>query len=109
MPIQIKNLLADAVKRAQNRQPIEGARIIDEVNRYLLQMLPLARNRDAKVISYRDKILMVACLNGAVASFVAQRRQEILNHLKQVFPEYEIERIQTRVMKKFPEKDFMVE
>ena len=71
-------------------------------------MLPPARNRDAKVIYYRDKMIMVACLNGAVANFIFQRKDEILGHLKQVLPETKVGRIQTKVVNQFPEKDFMV-
>lgn len=108
MAIPLKDLLAGAVKRAQIAKPLQGARIVEAANQYLHEVLPPSRNNDARTIFYRDKLLMVACLNSAVASFVNQRSEDMLTALKRRLPDCQVDRIQTKIVSEFPQRDFVV-
>ena len=105
MPHSLKDLLGNAISRANISREVTAAQIVLEANRYFDSKLGTTKRKDMKAISYSNTILTIATLSSPAAQYVSQLQAEIIAHIVSVLPTASITRIQTRVMHKFPQSE----
>ncbi len=103
--LSIKDLLKGAVKRARIGRQISAVSIVDEVNSMLKRFLPSSNENDAKCISYKNGYVLIYTINSSASQALSYHKDEILNNLKDMFPEHKFNKITFRVVRRFPNKE----
>jgi thiamine phosphate synthase YjbQ (UPF0047 family) len=102
MAFSLKDLLPGAVQRANISREVTAAQIVLEANRFLDRSLSPARRKDVQAISYRDGILVLACLHASAAQAISQQEQLLMREIVSILPRADLRKMITRIMKSFP-------
>lgn len=105
MSNSLKDLLKDAVKRANISRGVLASQIVFDTNQYLKAQLPSEAARLVRAISYVGGVVHIACTHSAASQFVSERTEPLMQHLKSRHPSAPLERIQTRVVPHFPSSE----
>ncbi len=107
--IPIGDLLGRAIKRAGIEREVTRAQLLEAANEAVAKALPAGHAADAKAVSLKDGLLLVACRHAAAASAVSRAGNEVLAALKRAAPRADVRRLLTRVESSLTRADGMVE
>lgn len=105
MSHSLKDLLTDAVRRANIGRQVTAAQIVLVSNEYFDKNLFGRRRSDVRAVSFKNGAIMIGCLNSSASQYVSQLKNELLEHVQKQIPKSDIKRIQTLVMKSFPSSE----
>jgi hypothetical protein len=97
MAHSLKDLLGDAVRRAQISREVTAAQIIEIATETVQKWLPEGRKTDAWAGSFRDGIVTVFCLNASAMQAVSLHAGDIADTIKRRLPTASITRIVPRL------------
>lgn len=107
--IPIGELLGRAMKRAGIEREVTLAQLLEAANDAVAKVLPPGRSADARAVSLRDGLLLVACRHTAAVQAVSRAANEVLAALKRAAPRADIRRLVTRLEPTITRADGMVE
>ena len=96
-PISIKDLLKPAVKRAGIEKEVTMAQLLEAGNEAVAKLLPPGHQLDARVISLREGVLMVACRHASASFAVSRGANHVLDAVKRAAPRADVRRLVARV------------
>ncbi len=107
MAHSLKDLLNDAVRRAQISREVIAAQIIEIATKVVQACLPEGRKTDAWAGSLRDGVVTVFCLNASAMQAVSLHATDIADAIKRRLPTASITRILPRLVRG-SEKEIML-
>ncbi len=107
--IPIGDLLGRAIKRAGIEREVTRAQILEAANEAVAKALPAGHAADAKAVSLKDGLLLVACRHASAAQAVFRASNDVLAALKRAAPRADVRRLLTRVEPSLTRADGMVE
>jgi hypothetical protein len=96
----MKDLLRGAMTRNRIANQITSSQIVEVANRILPKMLPDGREKDARVTSFKNKILKITVKNSSSKEHLMFQESDIVARIRREFPEIKIEKIGFSVRRK---------
>ena len=93
MPISLKNLLSDSIRKAGISEQVGAARVCEEFNRIVVEVLGEKVKDRVKALYVKNRTLSVAVLSSAMGQEIKLHEQEILEKLRQKVGEIQVERL----------------
>lgn len=97
MAFSLKDLLGDAVRRAQIGREVTAARIVEAANKAVKNLLPEGRKGDAWAASFRDGVVTISCLNAPATQAILQNATTIMDAIKREMPTASVVRVVPRL------------
>lgn len=85
------------MKRAGIEREVSTAQLIQAAQEAVFAILPANRQTDAQVISVRDGVLQVACLNSAALQVITRGSNAILDAAKRRAPKADLRRVSASI------------
>lgn len=92
-PIKLADLASGVLARHHISRQVTAAMIVHAVNSFLDENLTAPLKNDARALSYQDFTLRIACKNPSASYAMQDYLEPITNHLKQTFPDIQINQI----------------
>lgn len=105
MADSMKDLMNDAIKRANIGRQVQSLHIVDEANAALDEWFPKRKRSSVRAVFFRNGTLLIGCLSGAAAHAMRSISPRIERRLRERFPELELKGVQTKVMHDFPSSE----
>jgi len=99
--LPLRDLLSGALNRARAGRSLLAVRIVEACQEALQKFFPFGGEKDFRVLSFRDGIIVVECLNAPAAHAVSERRVAVEAVLMALFPEAAPFRLCTRIVSGF--------
>ncbi len=96
-PDQMNSLIGGALKRHGIGAQVEAAMIVKRANELLDRVLDERYLVDARVVSFQQTVLHVACRHAPARHMIESVRVQICDELEQQFPSITIDRILCRI------------
>jgi hypothetical protein len=96
----LKDLLPNALQRGQISRQVGAARVVQIAADALADILPVARRRDARAVSYKDGTLFVECVHASAADFIRQHADALVHQIATA-TQTRVDRLQTRLCGRF--------
>jgi hypothetical protein len=103
----LKELLGEAINRKKLNKQVLAGLIIREVNIYLDRVYPKAQRQHIHGLSYRADVLVIGCLNSAVAHVAKQREEQMIEEITSAIPAANIKKVVYRIVNRFPEESLI--
>jgi len=91
----MKNILDEAMHRAKIGRQVTAARMVTSAGDIIAKRL--GRPQDARVTSYREGTLVIACVNAAAAHALRNQQTELIDEIKRKLPNADLRFIQVRI------------
>ncbi len=90
VPISAASLLSGMLARYGIAPQVLAARVVARANELLLELIGSEQIEDAKVLSFVDHVLVVACRHPAARFALGVHGDDLARKLEQVFPDIQI-------------------
>lgn len=102
MPLRpLSSLLLHVKKRPDLSRRLASTHITEVANHLLSTILPKEHVSLAKVLVYKDDLLIIGCLHSAISQHIMDHEETILHLLKEQIPHLTIKKICTRIQSSF--------
>lgn len=89
----MKQLVRRQIQKKQFGSAITSSQIVNWGNAFLIDVLPVGREGDAKVVSYKDGILKIVTKSGATNQYLHEFEEELKNRMSEKFQEIKLTKI----------------
>lgn|SRR3989338_6190252 len=97
----LSSLLSRVKKRPDLSNRLTSTHITETAHRVLSTLLPKEHLALAKVLVYKNEILIIGCLHSAISQYIIDHEEIILDVLKKEIPTLTIKKISTRIQSSF--------
>lgn len=105
----IKSLLGDSIKRNHIASQVTTARILEEAQKAIAEVLPPGRSGDAKAVSTKDGLLSIDCLNAPASHRISSQERVLLDHVVRALPTADLRKVRTRIVQRFGGRHDVIE
>ena len=105
----LKDLLPGAMNRGHIAEQVAIARALEGANRALEGALPSGRDGDARAMSLKDGVIMIACLNAPAMRLISRIEREVVASALKEAPKNDIRGIRVRLVQRISAAGDMLE
>ncbi len=98
----MKDLLRGAMSRNRITKQITSSQIVETANQILPSLLPAGREKDARAVSFKNKILKISVKNSSSKDHLLYKENDIVSRIRREFPQIKIEKISFSIRKSNP-------
>jgi len=89
----MKQLVRRQIQRKQFGSAITSSQIVNWGNEFLKDILPMGRDADARVISYKDGILKIVTKSGSTNQYLHEFEEELRNRMSEKFQDTKLTKV----------------
>ncbi|TAK03712.1 hypothetical protein EPO34_00935 [Patescibacteria group bacterium] len=104
----LKDLLPGAMNRGHIAEQVAIARALEGANRAIAAALPAGRDGDARALSLRDGVVMIACLNAPAMRLISRIERDVVAGALKEAPKSDIHGIRVRLVQRISASGDMI-
>lgn len=89
----MKQLVRRQIQRKQFGSAITSSQIVVWGNEFLRDILPVDRDADARVVSYKDGLLKIVTRSGSTTQYLKEFEDELRHRMMEKFHDTKLEKI----------------
>lgn len=95
----MKNLIRKSVQRKSFGGAVTAAQIVSWGNEFLIDILPMERTNDARVVSYKEGILKIMTSSGAVNQYIQDFEEEMRHRMMEKYQDTPLKQVVYQIHK----------
>lgn len=89
----MKQLVRRQIQKKQFGSAITSSQIVGWGNEFLRDVLPVGRDADARVVSYKDGLLKIVTRSGATTQYLKEFEEELRHRMMEKFQDTKLDKI----------------
>lgn len=89
----MKNLIRRQIQKKQFGSAITSSQVVTWANEFLLDVMPVGHNQDARVVSYKDGLLKIVTKSGSTNQYLQEFEVELKDRMMEKFQNMKLTKI----------------